>query len=230
MTTLGDRGITNLTENLSTTHRQDCGVSTAAVGINETSLQELTETVAVETMRAVTATTTPDAGSEKSNRRSLDAGSDNRENNNSADNSTMKDPASDPDNNEGQETFGFQRLEREWQWETQELLNSIQQECNEVFERNKTNLSRASPRTVAVADISDYRDEGIAPQGRGHREQNTKEALTQDGEVTASISNHVVTGESIVSQQNAAQMPPELDLDRTLDETEALLRSLLRAN
>ena len=96
-------------------------------------------------------------------------------------------------------------LRKEWEIETQELLDSIQEECNAVFSRGRLGLE--TPRTFI----------GKLPSPR------------------SVVDNHDSVGEnaesafyalSISSDDAPARL--ELSLDQALEETEALVRGLLQ--
>lgn len=114
-------------------------------------------------------------------------------------------------------------FQQEWRRETDELLNSVQKECNEVFERSKTLRARSSPRTVALADLSMYGDDGNSLQEDDRITAEAEESRNQDCPATESSLNNMITRDAEASWF----VHP---LDRSLDVTEALVRSLMGTN
>jgi hypothetical protein len=104
------------------------------------------------------------------------------------------------------------RRRRNWQQETNDLLESIQRECNAVFERNKMissfshHPSNTSPRSTIVHVLDE--DDG----------DDNESQQQQPSVVESSLSGG---GSSAVSSSSSD------DLNRALDDTEALVMSLL---
>ena len=126
------------------------------------------------------------------------------------------------------------KLQSEWQDQTNELLDAIQKECNDVFERNRTQRARTSPRTVAIADLSVFADDNDdAPHDNDPSlpPPEVRNRPLRGGDETISSPSSESAGQSNCSpsQLRSSLSPPSvgMELDRTLDETEALLRSLM---
>lgn len=101
----------------------------------------------------------------------------------------------------------LQTQQKEWQDETNQLLNSIQRECNEVFERNRSQHSKLSLQSVSPRGLLD----------------------TSHDSGSSSGSSSLMEADPPSSPDFFASTPLDdmIDLDRTLDETEALVRSLM---
>jgi HPt (histidine-containing phosphotransfer) domain-containing protein len=108
-----------------------------------------------------------------------------------------------------------------WEEETNQLLDSIQKECNLAFDRNKTaasitasTKSSTSPRTVVVDAFAD-------DEKRVERDQFQSSWSSSTTMLYPSTSTGMNTEVSASPQSYNMS-----ELDRALDETEAIVRSL----
>jgi hypothetical protein len=123
---------------------------------------------------------------------------------------------------------------RNWQQETNDLLESIQRECNEVFERNKmrssslsshlarpTSNSISSPRSTVVHVLVDEEED---EEGNDNDEAGSQ---PQTSVVESSLSGG--EGSSVASSSSRVhhKSTSDDDLNRALDDTEALIQSIL---
>jgi hypothetical protein len=94
---------------------------------------------------------------------------------------------------------------KKWQAETNQLSASIQQECNTVFAQNMVGERTQSPNSVAAADESSILDPGDWSK------------------------SSPATFSPITPWKRTSYKSP-LDVSQALDETEAMVRSLLSGN
>lgn len=103
-----------------------------------------------------------------------------------------------------------------WEEQTNHLLDSIQKECNLAFDRNKTaSTNISSPRTV----LAEFADD----EKRFERDQ------FQSSWSTSTTVLHPCTsaGTGMSTEVGASPLSYNMsELDRALDETEAIVRSL----
>lgn len=90
-------------------------------------------------------------------------------------------------------------LRQEWEEEMRSLLDSIQKDCNQVFDRSSSKSSRSSPRSVLF-------------DGAEH------------GESKSRCDGRAGTFAPRASMYESSNWS---DIDRALDETEAMVRSLI---
>jgi hypothetical protein len=110
---------------------------------------------------------------------------------------------------------------RDWQQETNDLLESIQRECNEVFERNKVRASsyshRRGPTTTTTSSPRSTLLHVLVDENDNMNDDNDDGSSSQPSVVESSLSGGGSSAASASSQ----------DLNRALDDTEALIQSLL---
>jgi Zn-dependent metalloprotease len=111
-----------------------------------------------------------------------------------------------------------------WEVQTNHLLDSIQKECNLAFDRNKTASSKSSsPRTV-LAEFAD--DEKRFERDQFQSAWSTGTMLYPSASTTSMLHPSASTGMS--TEVGASPVSYNMsELDRALDETEAIVRSLV---
>lgn len=100
------------------------------------------------------------------------------------------------------------KTQKQWQEETNNLIASIQHECNEIFQQNLVSTTSDSPRTVMVADDSSI----------------LEELSTFGATKSAGIMKPSTTFKEAMA---FTPYKPSLEVDKALEETEALVRSLM---
>lgn len=110
---------------------------------------------------------------------------------------------------------------KQWQEETSKIISSLQEECNSVFLRKIRDPSnKHSPRTVVVLD------------GEGDDFQREIDDSTPPGVVANNLSQFIPTQDrdrkySSHSSDSQYLLQSPTQVNKTLDETEALVQSLL---
>ncbi|KAL7569113.1 hypothetical protein ACA910_016946 [Epithemia clementina (nom. ined.)] len=199
------------------------GESTGVGVVHPNNILNFTEHVAEETMRAVTAMNIQESAVEFHLRQTGKAADTSPRTANGDDEPTQDNQQS---NTTKRGKDDLSRMQRKWQSETDELINCIQKECNEVFERTRAQRSRASPRTVAVADLSAFSDENSGTVNKAGTQDFVH--CPSESAPNSRMSQHSKASSSF--PPSLTSLSAGLDLDRTLDETEALLRSLMGSN
>jgi hypothetical protein len=116
-----------------------------------------------------------------------------------------------------------------WEVQTNDLLDSIQKECNLAFDRNKTastKSSTGSPRTV-LAEFAD--DEKRVERDQFQSSWSTSTTMLYPSASTSATAIYpsTSTGTGMSTEVGASpQFYNMSELDRALDETEAIVRSL----
>jgi hypothetical protein len=100
------------------------------------------------------------------------------------------------------------KTQKQWQEETNNLIASIQDECNEIFQQNMVSPNSESPRTVMVADDSSILEE-----------------LSTFG--TAKAASIMKPSTTFKEAMTFTPYKPSLEVDKALEETEALVMSLM---
>ena len=116
-----------------------------------------------------------------------------------------------------------------WEEQTNHLLDSIQKECNLAFDRNKTastKSSTGSPRTV-LAEFADDEKHVERDRFQSSWSTNTTMLYPSTSTSTTMLYPSTSTGTGMSSEVRASPQSYNMsELDRALDETEAIVRSL----
>jgi hypothetical protein len=120
-----------------------------------------------------------------------------------------------------------------WEEQTNNLLDSIQKECNSAFDRNKTastKSSTSSPRTVFAEFTDDdkrvERDQFQSSWSTGIEKQAERDQF-QSSWATSTTMLYPSTSTGMSTEVGASPQSYNMsELDRALDETEAIVRSL----
>jgi hypothetical protein len=122
-----------------------------------------------------------------------------------------------------------------WEVQTNDLLDSIQKECNLAFDRNKTastKSSTGSPRTVLAEFANDEkrveRDQFQSSWSTGIEKQAKRDRFQSSwAPSTTILYPSTSTGTGVSTEVGASPQSFNMsELDRALDETEAIVRSL----
>ena len=185
------------------------------ISVDDRSIKDLTEAVAEETLRAVTEPMNDDVQGKDIHRHGTPGG-----------NVAVGETQENGDTANRSRGLNLGRLRKEWHEETDSILKSIQKECNEIFDRTRTSRLRASPRTVAIPDLSVYSDVYGDHGEPKHNEPRTTESRL----VSPNHDRRRREEKGCSSPVPPLSLSSGVDLDRTLDQTEALLLSLTQNN
>jgi len=127
----------------------------------------------------------------------------------------------------------WMKSRKQWQKETNSLLASIQEECNAVFSQNMVATTSASPRTVAAVD---EKESSLAAASSSL--QQSSSAVNSSSVLDTSTLSNIENADPMAplptpwnkSKQIGAKTTSynsPLDVTQAVDETEALVRSLL---
>jgi hypothetical protein len=128
---------------------------------------------------------------------------------------------------------------KQWQRDTNNLIETIQQECNTVFTQNLIRNRTGSPRSVTIINNNDNEDD---KRNTRHDDHDEKSSMVQLDESYLSRIEHGA-GASVtdvafpvhrtpwksdrVTQKATTSYNSPLNVSQALDETEALVRSLV---
>ena len=112
-----------------------------------------------------------------------------------------------------------------WQRETNTLIASIQQDCNTVFAQNMHHVRTASPRSVLAGDATNDSTSTEIPHDTSNDLSKIESVGGSPAEMTL-LAFHQTPWKRVQLRAATSYKSP-LDVSHALDETEALVRSLV---